>query len=65
MDMAKARETQLCLKISRARRTRLEQQAKAANRSLTAQVVWWIENTEQDGITPRNRMAREEKSDGE
>ena len=65
MSMAKARETQLCVKMSRVRRTRWEKQAEAANRSLTAQVVWWIENTELDGITPRNRIDREEKSDGE
>ncbi len=64
MGMAKARETQLCLKMSRTRRTRWEKQAEAANRSLTAQVVWWIENTELDGITPRNRVDREENSNG-
>lgn len=63
--MAKARETQLCVKMSRDRRTRWEKQAEAANRSLTAQLVWWIENTELDGITPRNRVAREENSNGE
>ena len=58
MSMAKARETQLCVKMSRARRMRWEKQAEAANRSLTAQLVWWIENTELDGITPRNRVDR-------
>lgn len=42
----------LLLKLLKTHRLRLEVQAGNAQRSLTAQIVWWISTTEEDGITP-------------
>lgn len=47
-----AKKRALLLKLSEGHRQRLEGQATAARRSLTAQIVWWITTTSMDGITP-------------